>query len=141
MLSQGLGNLPGNLLASLQFKLHSFMSTYVGMGDRLCSHDSIKCPAAMISILSTWVGWHLQEARIRSEIAGIEKDTGFRLRVLAQNYPETPGSWVLLMSEDDRHDAGSCSPASRKCTDAVSSLNCCVAGPTAVHPCTLQAWL
>ncbi|KAH7553550.1 hypothetical protein JRO89_XS12G0025400 [Xanthoceras sorbifolium] len=32
-----------------------------------------------------------QERRLAQEIANIEKDTGFKLRVLAQNYPETPG--------------------------------------------------
>ncbi|KAI3837201.1 hypothetical protein MKX03_010766 [Papaver bracteatum] len=32
-----------------------------------------------------------QERRLAQEIANIEKDTGFKLRILAQNYPETPG--------------------------------------------------
>ncbi|KAL2533640.1 Thylakoid lumenal 15.0 kDa protein 2 [Abeliophyllum distichum] len=32
-----------------------------------------------------------QEKRLAQEIASIEKDTGFKLRVLAQNYPDTPG--------------------------------------------------
>ncbi|KAL3646792.1 hypothetical protein CASFOL_009336 [Castilleja foliolosa] len=32
-----------------------------------------------------------QEKRIASEIADLEKDTGYKLRVLAQNYPDTPG--------------------------------------------------
>ncbi|KAK6942782.1 TPM domain [Dillenia turbinata] len=32
-----------------------------------------------------------QEKRIAQEIADIENDTGFKLRVLAQNYPDTPG--------------------------------------------------
>lgn len=42
--------------------------------------------------------WHhttlnldLQEKRIAQEIADLEKDTGYKLRVLAQNYPDTPG--------------------------------------------------
>jgi hypothetical protein len=34
----------------------------------------------------------LQEKRIASTVAALEQDTGFRLRVLAQNYPETPGA-------------------------------------------------
>lgn len=34
---------------------------------------------------------NLQEKRLVQEIGDIEKDTGFKLRVLAQNYPETPG--------------------------------------------------
>lgn len=33
----------------------------------------------------------LQEKRLAQEISDIEKDTGFKLRVLAQNYPDTPG--------------------------------------------------
>ncbi|KAK2654972.1 hypothetical protein Ddye_008024 [Dipteronia dyeriana] len=32
-----------------------------------------------------------QERRLVQEIANIEKDTGFKLRLLAQNYPDTPG--------------------------------------------------
>lgn len=32
-----------------------------------------------------------QEKRLSSEVASLERDTGIKLRVLAQNYPETPG--------------------------------------------------
>ncbi|XP_057832983.2 thylakoid lumenal 15.0 kDa protein 2, chloroplastic isoform X4 [Cryptomeria japonica] len=32
-----------------------------------------------------------QESRMIEAIYNLEKDTGFKLRVLAQNYPETPG--------------------------------------------------
>ncbi|KAG1678486.1 hypothetical protein FOA52_014517 [Chlamydomonas sp. UWO 241] len=32
-----------------------------------------------------------EEKKIASEVASLERDTGFKLRVLAQNYPETPG--------------------------------------------------
>ncbi|XP_057832981.2 thylakoid lumenal 15.0 kDa protein 2, chloroplastic isoform X2 [Cryptomeria japonica] len=33
-----------------------------------------------------------QESRMIEAIYNLEKDTGFKLRVLAQNYPETPGN-------------------------------------------------
>ncbi|CAK9191259.1 unnamed protein product [Sphagnum troendelagicum] len=32
-----------------------------------------------------------QESRIKEAVARLEEDTGFKLRVLAQNYPITPG--------------------------------------------------
>ncbi|KAI4349120.1 hypothetical protein L6164_009756 [Bauhinia variegata] len=32
-----------------------------------------------------------QEKRLATEIASLEQDTGYKLRVLAQNYPDTPG--------------------------------------------------
>lgn len=41
----------------------------------------------------------LQEKKIAAEIANLEKDTGFKLRVLAQNYPETPGEGLALMAQ------------------------------------------
>ncbi len=52
---------------------------------------------------------HQQERRIQSEVESLERDTGFKLRVLAQNYPETPGvrsrppdaqtGWALAFTE------------------------------------------
>lgn len=39
-----------------------------------------------------------QEVRLKQEIAEIEKDTGYKLRVLAQNYPVTPGLLYVLSS-------------------------------------------
>ncbi|XP_020587622.1 thylakoid lumenal 15.0 kDa protein 2, chloroplastic [Phalaenopsis equestris] len=44
-----------------------------------------------------------QENRIRQEIADLEKDTGFKLRLLTQNYPETPGLAIRdFWQVDDR---------------------------------------
>lgn len=40
----------------------------------------------------------LQESRIQKEIENLEADTGFKLRVLAQSYPETPGEAVSMQS-------------------------------------------
>ncbi|KAG0525062.1 hypothetical protein BDA96_06G023300 [Sorghum bicolor] len=38
-----------------------------------------------------------QENRLRQEIEDLEKDTGYKLRVLAQNYPDTPGELFLTI--------------------------------------------
>ncbi|GAA0159630.1 hypothetical protein LIER_38905 [Lithospermum erythrorhizon] len=44
-----------------------------------------------------------QEKRLKHEITALEKDTGFKLRVLAQNYPETPGLAIKdFWNVDDR---------------------------------------
>lgn len=44
-----------------------------------------------------------QEKRLAEEIGKIEKDTGFKLRVLAQNYPDTPGLAIRdFWNVDDR---------------------------------------
>ncbi|CAK9182612.1 unnamed protein product [Ilex paraguariensis] len=44
-----------------------------------------------------------QESRLVQQIAAIEKDTGFKLRVLAQNYPDTPGLAIKdFWQVDDR---------------------------------------
>ncbi|XP_076947166.1 thylakoid lumenal 15.0 kDa protein 2, chloroplastic-like [Bidens hawaiensis] len=44
-----------------------------------------------------------QEKRLAKEIDSIEKDTGFKLRVLAQNYPDTPGLAIKdFWQVDDR---------------------------------------
>jgi len=32
-----------------------------------------------------------QEKRLAQEIADLERETGFKLRILVQNYPDTPG--------------------------------------------------
>ncbi|XP_030495679.2 thylakoid lumenal 15.0 kDa protein 2, chloroplastic [Cannabis sativa] len=44
-----------------------------------------------------------QEKRLAQEISNIEKETGFKLRVLAQNYPDTPGLAIRdFWQVDDR---------------------------------------
>lgn len=44
-----------------------------------------------------------QEKRLAQEIADLEKDTGYKLRVLAQNYPDTPGLAIKdFWKVDDR---------------------------------------
>ncbi|XP_062185219.1 thylakoid lumenal 15.0 kDa protein 2, chloroplastic [Phragmites australis] len=44
-----------------------------------------------------------QENRLRQEIEDLEKDTGYKLRVLAQNFPDTPGLAIKdFWQVDDR---------------------------------------
>lgn len=45
----------------------------------------------MLRALCVLYQQHAQERRLRSEVESLERDTGVKLRVLAQNYPDTPG--------------------------------------------------
>lgn len=45
-----------------------------------------------------WLWW-LQEKRIKTEIESLERDKGVKLRVLAQNYPNTPGATSMATNE------------------------------------------
>lgn len=38
-----------------------------------------------------------QVDRIKNAVESLEQDTGYKLRVLAQNYPTTPGSTLLML--------------------------------------------
>ncbi|WOL10697.1 thylakoid lumenal 15.0 kDa protein 2, chloroplastic isoform X1 [Canna indica] len=44
-----------------------------------------------------------QERLLCQEIANLERDTGFKLRILAQNYPDTPGLAVKEFWQVDDH--------------------------------------
>ncbi|KAK7819610.1 thylakoid lumenal 15.0 kda protein 2 [Quercus suber] len=68
----------------------------------------------------------IQEKRLAQEIADIENDTGFKLRVLAQNYPETPGMLNLLdlLGEDASIEA------------AVMAISNCLREPVGPNNCS-----
>lgn len=53
----------------------------------------------MTQISSVVNSFSSQEKRLAQEIASLEKDTGFKLRVLAQNYPDTPG--IIIRSSQN----------------------------------------
>ena len=52
-------------------------------------------PAYQTPILTPSQMLMIQEKRIEKEIQGLERDKGVKLRVLAQNYPNTPGACQL----------------------------------------------
>lgn len=62
--------------------------------------------------------WSPQEKRIRSRVEALEADTGVKLRVLAQNYPQTPG-----LAIKDYWVRGSAAAAGARCALAWGSLH------------------
>lgn len=48
----------------------------------------------------------LQEETLAAEIKTLEADTGIKLRLLAQSYPETPGNFQISTSLSQMGDAG-----------------------------------
>ena len=54
--------------------------------------DSLTLPILSIHMHNIFFYYIIQEGRLAEEIITLEKETGFKLRVLAQNYPNTPGS-------------------------------------------------
>lgn len=59
------------------------------------------CEIEEISMLFNIFG--LQEKMLKQEIDAIEKDTGFKLRVLAQNYPDTPGIYMIPLFDSFKY--------------------------------------
>ena len=55
-------------------------------GESRHAHQRVGCEACLTR------NRFAQERRIRNEVENLERDTGVKLRVLAQNYPSTPGA-------------------------------------------------
>ena len=94
-----------------------------------------------------------QERELTNKIKKLESDTGFKLRVLAQSYPNTPGArpaggcWLLVAGRWGsraccrRHPrmlhACSCAPAPQRicCQLVLASPFCGTPHPTPPHRC------
>ncbi|KAK4481096.1 hypothetical protein RD792_011967 [Penstemon davidsonii] len=80
---------------SSQFKVHRKDLNFVGVGfaeGKAGVNKPELLPKEFTTVID--VAGFLsdgQEKRITKEIDALEKDTGYKLRVLAQNYPDTPG--------------------------------------------------
>lgn len=69
--------------------------------------------------------------RLTQEIKNLEKDTGFRLRVLAQAYPNTPGKGVAPNAAAVQHPLTLTRTRTYACTSVSSHVHQCLR----VHPC------
>ena len=63
----------------------------VGIGHAVMLRCGMACSSAARSP-GMYVPFVVQEKRLRSEVEHLEEDTGIKLRVLCQNYPQTPGT-------------------------------------------------
>nr|CAB3486513.1 unnamed protein product [Digitaria exilis] len=75
-----------------------------------------------------------QENRLRQEIEDLEKDTGYKLRVLAQNYPDTPGEFFYPLYGLAIKDFWQGEDASIEA--AVTAISRCLRDPTGTNNCS-----
>ena len=80
------------------------------------------------------LGPMLQESRLKKEVESLERDTGVKLRVLAQNYPNTPGLAVKdYWSVDDDTVVFVADPSLVRSSPGLSQCGCEAMAPHNTH--------